>query len=104
MTWLAGALVAAGALLLLVAGWGVLRLPHALARQHAATLAGTLALACVLLGVLLAVRQGAWSWRLALLDVVLLVTLPLSSQVLARAAATQARWDRLAEPADADAA
>ncbi len=37
-------LLAAGAVLLVIAAWGVIVLPDALARQHAATKAATLAL------------------------------------------------------------
>lgn len=44
MTTLGGLLLAAGAVLLVIAAWGVIVLPDALARQHAATKAGTLAL------------------------------------------------------------
>jgi hypothetical protein len=47
MTMLGGVLIAGGGLLLAIAAWGVLVLPDALARQHAATKAGTLALALV---------------------------------------------------------
>ena len=41
MTTLGGLLLAAGAVLLVIAAWGVIVLPDALARQHAATKAGT---------------------------------------------------------------
>ena len=47
MTTLGGLLLAAGAVLLVIAAWGVIVLPDALARQHAATKAGTLALTLV---------------------------------------------------------
>lgn len=93
MTALGLGLVVAGAVLLLVAGWGVLRLPDALSRQHASTKAGTLALALVALGAMALVGQTAWTWRLALVLLALLVTLPVSSQLLARAAAREAGLD-----------
>lgn len=76
----------AGGGLLVIAAWGVLVLPDALARQHAATKAGTLAVAVVLLGAVLAVAEGEWAWRLALMAGFLLATLPVSSHLLARAA------------------
>ena len=56
-------LLLAGGALLLAAAWGVLRLPDALSRQHAATKAGTLAIATVCLGALLLQPGWAWAWR-----------------------------------------
>lgn len=88
-----GALVAGGALLLVVAAWGVLVLPDALARQHAATKAGTLALATVCVGSLLLVRDTAWAWRLLLILAFLLATLPVASHLLARAAVQELGLD-----------
>jgi multicomponent Na+:H+ antiporter subunit G len=86
-----------GAALLAVAALGVLRLPGALAKQHAATKAATLALGVMVLGVAALYPDAAWWGRLALLIAVLLATLPLASHALARAAATQER-DRNGEP------
>jgi len=78
-------LLLAGMAMLLIAAWGVLILPDALARQHAATKAGTVALS--LLGAGIAVIAPAdWLWRLALIIGFLLATLPLASHLLARAA------------------
>lgn len=73
-----------GALILLVAGVGVLRLPDALARQHAATKAGTLGVGTFALGV--AVAHPEWAPRTALVVALLLATLPIASTALARAA------------------
>lgn len=90
MTVLAAVLIAAGAVLLVIAAWGVITLPDALARQHAATKAGTLALALVCAGAAAAVPQAAWAWRLALIVGFLLATLPVASHLLARAAVREA--------------
>jgi multicomponent Na+:H+ antiporter subunit G len=80
----------AGALLLVLAAWGVVVLPDALSRQHAATKAGTLALALVCLGAMLldgtAGGPGAWLLILGFL----LATLPVASHLLARAAVREA--------------
>jgi multicomponent Na+:H+ antiporter subunit G len=82
-------LVGAGAALLVVAAWGVIALPDALSRQHAATKAGTLALALVLTGAWLLVPTAGWAWRLALILGFLLATLPIASHLLARAAVAE---------------
>jgi len=79
-----------GSLLLLVAAWGVVRLPDALSRQHAATKAGTLALSVFALGAGLIVPEPAWIARLAALVLLLLIALPLASHALARAAVKEA--------------
>ena len=59
MNLLATLLLIAGAVLLVLAAWGVIALPDALARQHAATKAGTLALVLVCLGAALAMPAVA---------------------------------------------
>lgn len=92
MSGLGCALAIAGALLLVVAAWGVLILPDALARQHAATKAGTLALALVCAGAALLAGDGAWIWRLGLVAGFLLATLPVASHMLARAAVREGGW------------
>lgn len=79
-----------GVLVLLIAGIGLVRLPDALARQHAATKAATLGLGLLILGTGLAAGRWDWTPRLLLLLVLLLVTLPLASHALARAAARDA--------------
>lgn len=71
---------------LLLAGFGLLRLPDALSRQHAATKAGTLGAGLIILGAGLVAWDAAWTWRLLVLASVLLVAMPLGSNALARAA------------------
>jgi multicomponent Na+:H+ antiporter subunit G len=90
MNALAAALLVAGAALLVIAAWGVVTLPDALARQHAATKAGTLALALVAGGAIAAVADAGWAWRLLLIIGFLLATLPVASHLLARAAVHEA--------------
>jgi multicomponent Na+:H+ antiporter subunit G len=90
MTVIASLLVVIGAVLLVIAAWGVITLPDALSRQHAATKAGTLALALVLLGAGLLMPSGEWAWRLALILGFLIATLPVASHLLARAAVVEA--------------
>jgi len=89
MTTVGQALILAGSALLVVAGLGLFVLPDALARQHAATKAGTLALGSVLAGVAVLGGDFAWGWRAAFIVGVLFATLPVSSHMLARAAARE---------------
>ena len=92
-------LLVMGGALLVLAAWGVIVLPDALARQHAATKAGTLALALVCLGAALLMPEAAWAWRLGLIVVFLLATLPVASHLLARAAVREAGLDAAARDA-----
>jgi multicomponent Na+:H+ antiporter subunit G len=93
LPWVGALLLALGALLLVVAAWGVLALPDALSRQHAATKAVTLAVALICTGVALVVLDSGWAWRLMLIVGFLLATLPLASHLLARAALREAGLD-----------
>lgn len=83
---LGAALVALGGVLLVIAAWGVVILPDALSRQHAATKAATLALTSLLFGALLLEPSISWMWRILLLLGFLFATLPVASHLLARAA------------------
>ena len=79
------ALVAGGVAFLAIAALGVVRLPDAFQRMHAATKAGTLGSTLLVLGVMLAEGGGAvWSGALTIL--LMLVSLPVSAQLLGRAA------------------
>ncbi|GAB4206945.1 MAG: hypothetical protein Fur0019_10780 [Tibeticola sp.] len=86
MSPLGAGMVALGGGLLVIAALGVVILPDALSRQHAATKAGTLALASLLVGALLLEPHAGWTWRILLLLGFLLATLPVASHLLARAA------------------
>ncbi len=89
MMWIGGGLVAAGGALLVIAGLGLFLLPDALARQHAATKAGTLALGTIMAGVAVLGGTAEWWWRAAAIVLLLFATLPVSSHMLARAAARE---------------
>lgn len=84
-------LLVAGGLLLLLAAWGVISLPDALSRQHAATKAGTLALALICVGAMLWAWDWGWTIRLLFILIFLLWTLPVASHLLARAALAEQR-------------
>lgn len=76
--------------ILLIAALGIVRLPDALSRQHAATKAGTLAVSLFAIALLVfALASGwgwAWIWRLLAIILLLFITLPLASHALAGAA------------------
>lgn len=98
LTWIGQLFLVAGGLLLVIAAWGVLVLPDALARQHAATKAGTLALALICVGAMF-LADTSWLLRLLAIFVFLLITLPIASHLLARACVRHGRLDAQVEAA-----
>lgn len=87
MTAVGEVLIVIGGAMLVVSAVGLFVLHDALARQHAATKAGTLALAMILLGTAMASGGGAgWWWRVAAVEAWLVLTLPVASHLIARAA------------------
>ena len=79
-------LLLAGTLFLLLGGTGLIRMPDVYNRIQAGTKATTLGTLLVLLG--LAVLHPAWTWKLLILAFFVLLTNPVSSHALARAAHT----------------
>jgi multicomponent Na+:H+ antiporter subunit G len=75
-----------GIALMVVAGIGLLRMPDLLTRMHASSKAGTLGAAMVLLAVAVHFGDAAVSVRVAVVIVFLLLTAPIASHVIARAA------------------
>ncbi|RKT13784.1 multicomponent Na+:H+ antiporter subunit G [Paraburkholderia sp. RAU2J] len=78
------AVILAGAVFLFSAGLGLLRMPDAYTRIQAGTKASTLGNMLVLLG--LAFYHPGWTFRLILVAYFVLVTNPVSSHALSRAA------------------
>ena len=89
LLWSGWILCTIGIVFILIAAIGLVRLPDALSRQHAATKAGTVAVILFAAGVAMIAQDSAWSWRLLLIIVLLLLTLPLASHTLSRAAARE---------------
>ncbi len=77
-------LMAAGLFFFAVSGLGLVRMPDLFTRMHAGTKATTLGSLLVLIGV--GCVQPQWAAKLAILATFTLLTNPLSSSVLARAA------------------
>jgi multicomponent Na+:H+ antiporter subunit G len=77
-------LVLLGALFHFSAGLGMLRMPDVYTRMQAGTKASTLGNTLVLMG--LAVYQPGWSLKLLIIAYFVLMTNPVSSHALARAA------------------
>lgn len=82
----AAILLLSGATISLIAAIGVARLPDAFLRMHAATKAGVVGAGLTLLGVAFAFDTGEAWFRVTLIVIFLLVTVPISSHALGRAA------------------
>ncbi len=79
-------LMFAGAIFILIGAIGVLRLPDLLTRMHAVTKAGTFGTSLLLLGAIVHFMQWRVSIELGLTILFIILTAPLASQSLARAA------------------
>ena len=80
----AGLLVAGGALVLL-AGIGVIRLEDVVKRMHAATKAGTLGLALVVVAAWICTESTALAEKAIMVFLFILVTAPVSAHLVGRA-------------------
>ncbi|MER2534987.1 MAG: monovalent cation/H(+) antiporter subunit G [Rhizobiaceae bacterium] len=84
--WIAGALLVAGSLFILTAALGVLRLPDFYTRMHAASKAGTMGSCLMLIALAIVTSDPAVSLRSLAGVVFFILTVPISSHLLARAA------------------
>jgi multicomponent Na+:H+ antiporter subunit G len=75
-----------GIALMMVAGIGLLRMPDLLTRMHASSKAGTLGTILVLIAVALHFGDAAITVRVVVVCAFLLLTAPIASHVIARAA------------------
>jgi len=82
-----GVLVLNGALLALLAAVGVLRLPDVFTRMQSSTKASTLGLGCLLGGLVLLHPSTEFVIRAASIAAFIMLTVPVSAHVIARAAA-----------------
>jgi len=81
---LAGILMVIGSLFCLVAAVGIVRLPDALTRMHAATKAGTLGAGLLLLAEAVFYQQLGISLRAATVIALLLLTAPVAAHLVGR--------------------
>lgn len=86
MTPIVVVVAALGIALMSVAGIGLLRMPDLLTRMHASSKAGTLGAALVLVAVAVHFADAAVTVRALVVCVFLLLTAPIASHVIARAA------------------
>ena len=82
---LVGILMVIGSIFCLVAALGVVRLPDALTRMHAATKAGTLGTGLLIIAETLFYRQLGISLRAATVIVLVLLTAPVAAHLIGRA-------------------
>ncbi|MBB6446257.1 multicomponent Na+:H+ antiporter subunit G [Bacillus benzoevorans] len=96
--FLIGFLILAGALLCLIAAFGVIRLPDVYTRNHAASKAATLGVMFILLGTFIYFYafEGHFNSRLILGIVFLFMTSPISGHLINRAAYNSGvkLWDK----------
>lgn len=84
--FIAIALMLVGALILVVASIGLIRMPDLFTRMQAAAKASTLGVSCIMLGVAIHFGDLAISSRVVLVIAFLFVTGPVATHVIARAA------------------
>ena len=83
--YLTGTLMLIGSIFCLVAALGIVRLPDALTRMHAATKAGTLGAGLMIIAEAFFYRQVGVSLRAATVIALLLLTAPVAAHLIGRA-------------------
>ena len=81
-----GVLIVLGALLVLAAAIGLVRLPDVLSRMHAATKPQTTGLLLVAIGTALHLRAAADVWMLVLVGAFAVITAPVTAHLVGRLA------------------
>lgn len=85
-TWTGGTLCILGAFIAIVGAIGVLRFPDFYSRNHAASMTDTLAAGLLLLGMMLLATGWIVVFKLALIGLFLLVTVPTGAHAIVHAA------------------
>ena len=84
-------LVVAGAVFALAGALGVLKMPDTLCRMQASTCIPTLGVICVALGAIFIMGSAGTAIKIAVIALMIVLTNPIGSHVLARGAYTAAR-------------
>jgi len=84
MVYLGYVFIFLGVMAFLVSAIGLVRMPDIYTRMHAGTKTTTIGIVLVVLGAICI--EPSWAWKLILLAIFILLTNPLSSSVIARAA------------------
>jgi len=92
MEILAVIMAAIGSALLVISALGLFTLRDALTRLHATTKSATLAQFFMFLGVAFIMPGFSTAWKVAAILVILFFTLPVSAQMLARAALSRGNY------------
>lgn len=92
---LGGILIVAGTVLSVLAAWGVLDFPSALARMHAATKSASLGLTLIALGAAIAAESWGLLGIAVLVAAFLFLTAPISGHMVGRATYLAGRVDNL---------
>ena len=86
MEWLTGFFAITGATLILLAAVGILRMPDLFTRMQAATKASTLGIGCLLAAAAIQLFDVSSLFRALSIGAFIMLTSPVSSHVIARAA------------------
>jgi multicomponent Na+:H+ antiporter subunit G len=86
MQWLTGILALTGAILVLLAAVGIVRMPDLFTRMQAATKASTLGLGCLVASAAIALADSSSVVRAVSIAAFVMLTSPVSTHVIARAA------------------
>ena len=84
MAYLGYIFIFLGTISFLISAVGLIRMPDIYTRMHVGTKATTMGTLLVILGAIC--MEPSWAWKLILLAIFILLTNPLSSSVIARAA------------------
>lgn len=86
VVWLSAGFIVLGAIFMLIAGIGILRMPDLFLRMSAATIASTVGVGFVLLGVILKVNKLEVTAQLMATILFLFLTVPVGAHIIGRAA------------------
>ena len=97
---ISGALLAAGAVLVVIGALGLIRMPDFYTRMHAAGITDTLGAGLILLGLMVQAGFGLVAVKLFLIGVFLFFTSPTSTHAIANAASTAGLKPRVVEDSE----